>query len=156
MTSEALNGERLLTLRHLTGLTQGELAARLGVSGGFLSHVTQGTKAFPSTLAQAASTEFKVPLAFFSVRTAPEDVGPVTFKKTSTARARDEKRVVALYTEASRLFRQVSAASGYHASQVPKVQPHDDPEAIARTVRSLAGVRPSSRSSAIMIWSWPA
>ena len=140
MTSESLNGERLLTLRHLTGLTQGELAARLGVSGGFLSHVTQGTKAFPTSLAHSASLEFKVPLAFFSVRTAPEDIGPVTFKKTSAARARDEKRVVALYTEASRLFRSVSAVSGYQPSGLPSVAAHEDPEEVATSVRSLAGV----------------
>lgn len=144
MTTESLNGERLLTLRNLTGLTQGELAARLGVSGGFLSHVTQGTKAFPLGLAQSASSEFKVPLAFFSVRTAPEDVGPVTFKKTSTARTRDEKRVVALYTEASRLFRHVSAASGYQTSALPFVTPYDDAEDVAKTVRSLAGLLPDS------------
>jgi len=144
MTSEALNGERLLTLRHLTGLTQGELAARLGVSGGFLSHVTAGTKAFPVSLAQAASAEFRVPQAFFTARTAPEDVGPVTFKKTSAARARDEKRVVALYGEASRLFRYVSASSGYQVSALPKVQPHDDPEVIANAIRTLAGIMPGA------------
>lgn len=144
MTCEALNGDRLLTLRHLAGLTQGDLAKRLGVSGGFLSHVTAGTKAFPLSLAQTASAEFKVPLAFFSVRTAPEDIGPVTFKKTSTARARDEKRVIALYTEASRLFRLVSNASGYQPSGLPQVSPHDDPEDVAAQVRNLAGVLPGA------------
>ena len=140
MTIEQLSGERLLTLQHLTGLTQGELAARLGVSGGFLSHVTAGTKAFPATLARTASAEFKVPMAFFGVRLAPEDVGPVTFKKTSAARARDEKRVVALFTEASRLFRYASEASGYQTTGLPTVPLHGDPEDVAAQVRSLAGV----------------
>lgn len=144
MTSEPLCGERLLTLRHLTGLTQVEMAARLGVSGGFLSQVTKGSKAFPTSLAQNASMEFKVPQAFFAVRTAPEDVGPVTFKKTSSARARDENRVVALYTEAARLFRHVSAASEYKPSELPAVDAHDDPEDIAVLVRSLGGVRSAS------------
>lgn len=144
MKSEALNGERLLTLRHLTGLTQGELASRLGVSGGFLSHVTAGTKSFPLSLAQTASAEFKVPLAFFAVRIAPEDVGPVTFKKTSAARTRDEKRVVALYTEASRLFRHVSTMSEYQTSSLPDVALHDDPEDVAARIRTLAGVLPGA------------
>lgn len=144
MTSELFCGERLQTLRHLTGLTQGELAARLGVSGGFLSSVTKGTKAFPTNLAQNACAEFKVPQAFFAVRPAPEDVGPVTFKKTSSARARDENRVVALYSEAARLFRHVSAASKYKPSALPPVDAHDDPEEIASQVRSMAGVGPTA------------
>ncbi|QHB37876.1 hypothetical protein SEA_OPIE_33 [Gordonia phage Opie] len=144
MTSEPLAGERLLVLRHLTGLTQGEMAARLGVSGGFLSHITKGSKAFPTSLAQNASMQFKVPQSFFAVRTAPEDVGPVTFKKTSSARTRDENRVVALYTEAARLFRHVSEESGYKPSMLPVVDAHEDPEDVASAVRTLAGLQPAA------------
>ncbi|MFC8181682.1 XRE family transcriptional regulator [Rhodococcus sp. NPDC057297] len=144
MVGDAPNGERLLTLQHLRGLTQGELATRLGVSGGFLSHVAKGTKAFPASLVQSASSEFRVPQSFFYVRLAPEDVGPVTFKKTSTAKVRDEKRVVALYTEASRLFRHVSDRSGYHVSKLPSVESHEDPEDVAATVRSIAGSPPDA------------
>ena len=103
-----------------------------------------GRSSFPASLAQTASVKFKVPLAFFAVRTAPEDVGPVTFKKTSTARTRDEKRVVALYTEASRLFRHASAASRYQVSALPQVTLHDDPKDVADKVRSLAGVMPDA------------
>jgi Zn-dependent peptidase ImmA (M78 family)/transcriptional regulator with XRE-family HTH domain len=144
MTSEPLCGERLLVLRYLTGLTQGEMAARLGVSGAFLSQVAKGSKSFPTSLAQNASMEFKVPHSFFAVRIAPEDVGPVTFKKTSSARARDENRVVALYTEAARLFRHVSETSGYKPSKLPLVDAHEDPDDVAQTIRSMSGLRPAA------------
>lgn len=144
MRSESLNGQRLLTLRDLTGLTQGDLAERLNVSGGFFSHVTQGNKALPASLAAAASAEFKLPLSFFSVRTAVEDVGPLTFRKSSTAKTRDEKRVVALYTEAARLFRHASTESGYQPSALPQVLPHEDPEDVATTIRRLAGLTPTA------------
>lgn len=144
MKSEPINGERLITLRHLHGLTQGELAGRLEVSGGFLSQITKGAKAFPDVLAQRASVEFKVPKAFFYVRTAPEDVGPVTFRKTSTARVRDENRVIALYTEAARLFRHVSMLSGYQASMLPQFDTNSDCDEVARQVREIAGLAPTS------------
>ena len=144
MRSESLNGERLVTLQHLTGLTQGELAERLNVSGSFLSKITSGTKLFPESLAAGAAVTFGVPESFFYVRTEGEDLGPVTFKKTSAAKARDEKRVVALYGEAARLFRHASAESGYKTSILPRVDRDADPEDVARHVRELAGVLPGA------------
>ena len=143
MTDE-LKGDRLVALRHLLGITQSEMADDLDVSGGFLSHVAQGRRNFPESLAHAASEQYRVPYSFFSVSTEPEDIGPVTFRKTSAARARDENRVVQLYTEAARLFRDASHSSGYHIADLPEAADfHRDPELLAAAVRQRVGLGPS-------------
>ncbi|MBU1801526.1 MAG: helix-turn-helix domain-containing protein, partial [Actinobacteria bacterium] len=100
MSSEAYLGQRLAALRNIEGLTQEGLANELDVSPSFLAAVTNGNKKFPSALAAAAADKFSVPLTFFLVQPDPADVGPVTFKKNSQARKRDEARVVELYSEA--------------------------------------------------------
>lgn len=144
MNSE-LNGDRLVALRELRGITQGQMANDLDVSGAFLSHVAQGRSHFPESLAHAASTTYRVPYSFFVVQTEPADVGPVTFRKTSRARVRDERRVVRLYTEAARLFRHTSKASGYHEADLPDPAEYGyDPVRIAAAVREHVGLEPDA------------
>lgn len=139
-----LNGDRLLALRQLRGLTQLEMAADLQVSGGFLSQVTRGQKKFPEHLAVAAASTYRVPVAFFVVRDHQADLGPVTFRKTSKARASDEARVVRCYTEAARLFRHASAKSEYHAADLPAPGDFDhEPEHLAMAIRQQLGLGPT-------------
>lgn len=130
-------GQRLTTLRNIYGLTQGQLADRLGVTQSFLSHIARGARPMPEALALDACREFGVPAAFFMVKPTPADLGAATFRKNSRATARDEGRVVALFDEAARLFREVSRASGYHSIDLP--EPNDyagDVERVAEAVRS--------------------
>lgn len=136
----ALKGQRLLTLQHIVGLTQTELADRLGVTQGLLSRVIRRSRPLSEALALSAATEFGVPLTFFSVQTDPADNGPVTFRKNSKVRAKDEARVIAYYTEAARLFRSVSEASGYTEAVFPSEEELDDPEAVAMSIRRSLGL----------------
>ncbi|WP_457070826.1 ImmA/IrrE family metallo-endopeptidase [Mycobacteroides abscessus] len=139
-TFGALKGQRLLTLQHVVGLTQTELADRLGVTQGLLSRVIRGSRPLSESLALSAATEFAVPLTFFSVPTEPADTGPVTFRKNSKVRAKDEARVVAYYTEAARLFRSVSEASGYTEAAFPSGEELNDPETLAMSIRRSLGL----------------
>ncbi|MDB5243914.1 MAG: ImmA/IrrE family metallo-endopeptidase [Spirosoma sp.] len=141
MSSEAYLGQRLAALRNLQGITQDELAVNLGVSASFLAAVTKGNKKFPDSLAAAAAERYRVPLTFFKVRPDPADIGPVTFKKTSAARKRDEDRVIELYNEAARLARHASQLSGWREVSLPHAPDYDgDPEEIATAVRNAAGL----------------
>lgn len=136
-----LRGERLLALRELRAITQAQMAKDLGVSASALSLITKGEHRFTERIAAAACETYRVPAEFFAVATDLEDIGPLTFKKKSTARVRDEKRVSRLYTEAARLFRHASAASDYRQADLP--DPADfnhDPEAIALEVRRRVGL----------------
>jgi Zn-dependent peptidase ImmA (M78 family)/transcriptional regulator with XRE-family HTH domain len=141
--SPRAHGQRLAALRNIHGLTQADLAARLDVSQSFLSHIERGSRPIPETLLVQASREFSLPVSFFTIQSTPADVGSVTFRKNSRASARDEGRVIALYGEAARLFRHVSAASGYHPAALPDAREYqDDPELVAEAMRSAAGLGP--------------
>lgn len=138
-----LRGDRLVALRELQGITQAELAGTLGVTSAALTHVVNGDRPFPEAWAHAASEAYRVPIEFFAVVPTPADHGILTYKKKSTARARDEKRIDRLYAEAGRLFRYASAASGYHGATLPDPADFDDdPELVAEEVRRLAGMGP--------------
>ncbi|MHA7132527.1 helix-turn-helix domain-containing protein [Oerskovia turbata] len=135
------HGHRLTALRNLYGLTQGELAQRLDVTQSFLSQVERGTRGVPDTMQLRASYEFSLPATFFTVTPTEADYGPVTFRKSSHASTRDERRVVELYNEATRLFRDISSASGYHATDLPNpAEFDDDPERVAEAMRDAAGL----------------
>ncbi len=130
-------------LRNLYGLTQGELAQRLEVTQSFLSQVERGARGVPDTMLLRASREFALPATFFTITPTEADFGPVTFRKTSHASARDERRIVELYNEATRLFRDVSNASGYHAPVLPNPGEFDgDPDLVAENMREAAGLGP--------------
>jgi Zn-dependent peptidase ImmA (M78 family)/DNA-binding XRE family transcriptional regulator len=138
-----LRGERLVVLRDLKGLTQGELAEKLKVSQSFISHVEKGSRPLPITVAIEASTEFKLPASFFSVGQGVTEMGQHTFRKLARASARDERRVKALFDEAARFFFGVSAAAGYKTVDLP--DPADyigDPEECAEALRESAGLGP--------------
>ncbi len=137
-----LRGERLVALRELEGVTQADLARTLNVTPAAISHVVNGDRPFPQRWAHAASQAYGVPIEFFTVATTPADIGVLTYKKKSTARVRDEKRVDRLYSEAARLYRHASTKSGYHSSLLPDpTQFNDDPDLVAAEVRRLGGIR---------------
>ena len=136
-------GHRLTVLRRIHGLTQADLAHRLGVSQPFLSHITRGVRPMPDHLMLDTCREFGLPTSFFTVRTAIADFGVATFRKNSRATAGDEGRVVALFDEAARLFRGVSEASGYHCVDLPDPKEYNhDTEAVAESMRSANGLGP--------------
>lgn len=136
-------GQRLTSLRHIYGLTQADLAERLGVTQSFLSHIARGARPMPESLIVEASRVFGLPTAFFTVPQTPADLGPVTFRKNARASARDEGRVVALYDEAARIFRSLSEESGYHPADLPDPADYNsDPELIAEAMRTAARLGP--------------
>jgi len=140
-SSHRANGQRLTALRHIHGMTQATLAERVDISQSFLSQVERGIRPVPDSIVLRASVEFGLPISFFAVQPTRMDDEPVTFRKTSRARAKDEERVSALYNEAARLFRTVSAESGYAAADLPDPTDfRDDPEEVAIAMRRAAGL----------------
>lgn len=144
MTSEGtqrFNGQRLTALRRIFSLTQTALAKRLDVTQSFLSQVERGSRPTPNSLVVQASSAFKLPMAFFAVQPAPLELGQITFRKTSRASAKEEERVSEFYNEAARLFRTVSAASGYVTADLPDPSEYDDdPEKVASVMRRVSGL----------------
>jgi len=138
---QVLNGERLVDLRDLLGLSQASLAERLGVNQATISLIERGDRAFPDSVATAAMAEFGLPESFFVVPTVVADAAPVTFRKKAAASVRDEKRVIKKHREASRLFATASLRSDYHPSKLPRPEDYDeDALLLAEVVRSEVGL----------------
>jgi Zn-dependent peptidase ImmA (M78 family)/transcriptional regulator with XRE-family HTH domain len=138
----SLRGSRFITLRHLDGLTQTDLASELGVTQSFLSQVEKGTKPLPADLARAAADRYDLPVEFFTVQMDPTEAGVATFRKSSKASVRDENLVMATYGEAARLFRIASEGSGYQEADIHGAITEDVEEA-AGNVRSMLGLGPT-------------
>lgn len=139
--SRRFSGQRLTALRHIFGLTQTALAERLDVTQSFLSQVERGDRPPPDSLVVDASMKFGLPMAFFAVLPQAFESGPMTFRKTSRASARDEGRVSELYNEAARLFRTVSEESGFRTADLPDPAEYGgDPEEVAIAMRDAIGL----------------
>lgn len=136
VSSRGLRGARLLTLRQIEGLTQGELAKQLEVSQAFISHIEKGLKPLPGEIARSAADIYDLPVEFFTAPPSLTDEGFATFRKSSKATVRDENRVVTTFGEAARLFQVVSEASGYRTADLDGVRDIDE-EATARNVREV-------------------
>ncbi|MBB1023341.1 MULTISPECIES: XRE family transcriptional regulator [unclassified Dietzia] len=139
LLSDQVQGHRIVTLRELEGLTQVELAQMLGVSQGFVSQFEKGVRPVPNEVAERAAEVFELPIEFFHVPTIPAAVGVATFRKNSAATVRDEKRILALHGEASRLFAVASEQSGYHTADLDDAIV-DDVEETAGNLRSILGL----------------
>lgn len=135
----SLVGSRLITLRHLDGLTQTDLATELGVTQSFLSQVEKGAKPLPMDLARAAADRHDLPIEFFSVPLDATEAGVATFRKSSRASVRDENLVMATYGEAARLFRIASESSGYQQADLHGAVV-EDVEETAANLRSMLGL----------------
>ena len=137
-------GARLIALRELFGLRLADLSETLEVGAPFLSRVEQGHKQLPEEVMLRAAAKFDLPLSFFTVTASQMDEAVQTFRKTSKATIRDEKRVTRQHKEAARLFRTVSERSGYHSIDFPSSDDYEegDVEALALLMRNHLGLDP--------------
>lgn len=101
-----LYGARLEALLHLEGITQTEAAARLGMSQGAVSKLINGVNPLSAELVNRLALEFGVPRSFFTRPTRDSDRAAVTFRKKSTTRSVEERRVGVLSQLANDLWRE--------------------------------------------------
>lgn len=137
-------GARLRTLAELEGITLRELAVKLEMPQTRLSELIQGRRPFPESLVYRAASMFDVPRTFFNAVTVPQEDAAVTFRKRSTTTARQEKRIAALYREASRAWRMISLQSGYKTKTLPSGDDRADAETAAEAVRALSSLAPDA------------
>jgi Zn-dependent peptidase ImmA (M78 family) len=136
------DGRRLVALRDLFGLRLADLSEALGVGSPFLSRVEQGHKPLPEEVMLRAAATYDLPLSFFTVAPSQMDGAIQTFKKSSKATIRDEKRVTRQHKEATRLFQTTSERSGYRPVAFPSSDDLDeeDVEAVALEIRTHLGL----------------
>lgn len=134
------NGRRLLALRELLGLTQTDLAGTLGVSQPMLSKIEKAERPITPDLIDQAAACYDLPRSFFHVPPGLLDVSVPTFRKTSTAKASDERRIVRCYREAARIYADVSQTAGYHTNQIPEDLASQNADDAATSLRASAGL----------------
>lgn len=133
-----LRGERMRDLAQIEGITLKKLASLTGVSQGQMSKIANSAVPLPPHVVDAAMDVFGLPASFFSVIPVQQDLVAATFRKRSTSTAVADKRVAALLTEASRLWREASRRSGYRTANLPDPADYDgDIESTAAALRRL-------------------
>ena len=138
--SDAYNGARLETLRHIHGLTQRDFGLQLEINQSQLSRIERGDSPLTAELAHAASEKFGEPISFFEVPTSAVNLGPAAFRRKSSTKAAERDRIMALFREASRIFATVGEESGYREAQILRDLRGADADAAARQFRSAAGL----------------
>ena len=132
-------GGRLGALLDLEGVTQAQVAGRLGLTQGAISKVVHGVSPLSEDLVVQLATEFAVPLSFFARTPRASDAAAVTFRKKASTRACEERRIGMLAQLAGDLWREASCESGYYTFSPPDVGGMDAEDA-ATAVREAAGV----------------
>lgn len=132
---------RLRDLAQMEGISQKFLAEKLGVNPSKVSRVIAGATSFDKELIERAMLIFGVPESFFYVDVAPQDAASVTFRKKASTRTGDDKRLVQLFSEAARFWRQTSFNSGCKETDLPPLtELGGSIEGAASEVRSMRGL----------------
>ncbi|WP_366181236.1 XRE family transcriptional regulator [Actinomyces timonensis] len=140
---DELIGARIKALCELLGLSRVRLAEGVGMTPAQISKIESGSQRFTLEVAGRLAQQYCLPLGFFTQRDPLAETAVPTFRKKARASASEQKRSVRLAREATRVFAQVSAETGYRPfnfSDDPDLL--DDVEQVAIEVRRAAGIGP--------------
>ncbi|MFA1548810.1 ImmA/IrrE family metallo-endopeptidase [Actinomadura chokoriensis] len=115
-------GERLRTLRHLFGLSQGQLAQAAGVGQSRISQIENGVLEASNDILDAIAASTGSPRSFFEVMPPDVPLGTLRFRKYASARKTEFKRVKALFDEAYRISNQLLVDAGYGGPDIPMLK----------------------------------
>lgn len=144
-----VNGERIKQAREIRGLTQEQLAERVGVSQPYISLVEQSAETpAPSTL-EAIALATSVQIAFFFRKSGPDlALGSLLYRRTKKLAKSDAARV----RQQARLAIEVVEFLGRRFKPMPVVLPVANCEAgqAAQLARSAMGVSPDGPISGLL------
>lgn len=133
-----LAGERIRAVRQLLGISQVELAAATEISQSMISQVENGVKEAGSELLDSIARATATPRSFFDVVPPDLPLGTLRFRKMSTAKVGESKRVKVLFDEAYRVASDLLNESGYPRPTLPtrsEEPSHEDLEELAAATR---------------------
>lgn len=137
-------GVRLLTLRHLLGISQAELSLATGISQAQISLMERGERTLTPTAAQSIAFVTKTPTTFFEMDDQPLP-GPLTYRKMASAGAKSA--VEARFNEIERIANHVGTAVNFVHPILPRVAgtvesviTGDDIEFYAQAARRALGL----------------
>nr|WP_176704688.1 XRE family transcriptional regulator [Arthrobacter sp.] len=111
------SGVRILTLRHLLGISQADLSLATGISQAQISLMERGERTLTPSAAQSIARVTETPSTFFEVEDQPLP-GPLTYRKLASAGARSA--VGARFNEIERIANHVGNAVKFTHPSLPR------------------------------------
>lgn len=111
------SGVRLLTLRHLLGISQADLSLATGISQAQISLMERGDRTLTASAAQSIASVTETPVTFFEVEDQPLP-GPLTYRKLASAGARSA--VEARFNEIERIANHMGNAVDFTHPRLPR------------------------------------
>lgn len=136
-----INGDRLKFAREFRGLTQAELAQRVGVSQATIALIEGGRSQAPPEIVEAIAFQTGLPPSFFrKLERTDFPLGSLLFRRRASMTAAEEKRV----HRAGQMVFEVAKDLRRHVIPVPVRLPQQvtDPATAARATRSALGLSP--------------
>jgi len=135
-------GERIRTARLLNGATQKELADASGLSQALISQMEAGLRVATEESLIAVQRALDMPRAFFFIEPQHVPAGTLRFRKSSSSRIGDTRRIEELVREAWQLFSVLMEERNYPVPRLPQPRGHEnaDIDALALETRAALGV----------------
>lgn len=137
-------GVRLLTLRHLLGISQAELSLATGISQAQISLMERGDRTLSPTAAQSIAFATNTPITFFEMDAQPLP-GPLTYRKLASAGAK--AAVEARFNEIERIANHMGTAVDFVRPNLPRAAATEeslitgeDMEFYAKATRTALGL----------------
>lgn len=142
------SGVRLLTLRHLLGISQADLSLATGISQAQISLMERGERTLTPSAAQSIARVSETPVTFFAVEDQPLS-GPLTYRKLASAGAKAS--IGARFNEIERIANQMSQAVNFIHPNLPRAAANtelvitgEDIESYAQATRAALGITAES------------
>ena len=147
-TNRSVNGDRIKQAREIKGLTQAELADRVGVSQPAIAQLEQtqpGPAFIPSDdLIESISFALGFPVSFFKRESGPEfPLGSLLYRKKMALKSMDRNKVRQLARFAYELTEHMSKRLRMPALNLPRLT-DDDAVTGAQVTRSALGLSPDT------------
>ncbi len=141
----ASTGERIRSLRQLMGFSQAELAYAANVSQSLISQVENGLREASQEIVEAIAQATATPIRFFEADPPDVPIGSLRFRKLSSARQGDTKRIKVLFDEAFRVVSGLLAGVRFPRPDLPMAKDGfsgDDVESLAAATREALQLDP--------------
>lgn len=147
-TTKTINGDRIKQAREIAGLTQTELAEKLGVSQPAIAQLEQSAPSpgfTPSdSLLESIAFQLGFPVSYFKRELAPDfPLGSLLYRKKSALKSQDRNRIRQFARYAYELAEGMSERLKLPAFAFPRIV-DNDPVAAAQIARSSLGLSPDT------------
>jgi Zn-dependent peptidase ImmA (M78 family)/transcriptional regulator with XRE-family HTH domain len=141
-----INGDRIKQARELVGITQAELAEKVGVNQSTIAYVEQSAPVFAPSDALIESIAFQLgfPVSYFRRGAAPDfPLGSLLYRRRKSLKAQDRNRIRQFARFAYELAEYMSDRLQLPSLTLPRIV-NEDPATAAQVTRATLGLSPDT------------